>query len=238
MKLSMKYLGLLLVSGLFLCFGPDRGKVTAKIRLAIPEPSDVCANGKGTGYFVVSDNGYLFEIDLSGKVLRKAEFEGTDFEACYLKGDSLWVVDELTRFVHFFNPTTLVKTGTREVSYNGGRNRGFEALCFNPVLNKWMVFTEKDPTWAFTLEGNLEISNRNKIKGLPDLSSATFHDGKVWLLSDEAHTLYQCDPVNLKIEKEWSVPIINPEGLVFSPEGNVLVLSDDMATLFTIQLNP
>ncbi len=211
---------------------PEKLKPVSKTKIDIPEPSDICPNADGSGYFVVSDNGFLAEISSDGKMLRKASFEGTDFEACFLKGDTLAVADERSREVHFFNPKTLERLGSREVPYPGGRNKGFEAICFNNTRNAWQLFSEKDPIWLFELDRNWLVSKKDKIKGLSDLSSATWHEGKLWLLSDEDHAVFCCHPKTLDIEKKWSIPVINPEGICFNTQGELLVVSDDMGILF------
>ncbi len=210
----------------------EKLKPLSRLRLEVPEPSDICPNKSGSGYFVVSDNGYLFEVGNDGKVLRKAEFEGTDFEACFLHGDSLAVVDERTREIHFFNPETLKRFGSREVAYPGGRNKGFESICFNNSLGTWQLFTEKDPTWSFLMDSYWMVQKKDKIKKIADLSSATWFEGKLWLLSDEDHSVYRCDARTLEIEKIWKIPVINPEGICFNGQGELLVVSDDMGVLF------
>jgi uncharacterized protein YjiK len=181
---------------------------------------------------VVSDNGLLFEVGLDGKTIRIAAFEGTDFEACFLYRDSLAVVDERTREIHFFNPETLERFGSREVVYPGGRNKGFEAICFNTSLKTWQLFTEKDPIWSFLLDSFWMVQKKDKIKKMADLSSATWHDGKLWLLSDEEHSVFRCDPKTLEVERSWEIPVINPEGICFNSQGELLVVSDDMGLLF------
>lgn len=213
-------------------------KAERRFKTQVKEPSDFCLNAQNTGFFIVSDNGYLAETDLDGKVLRQAEFTGTDFEAICRKGDSLYVVDERTREIHVFDVYSLKRVQTIEVAYPGGRNKGFESMCYNPQSQTWHMFTEKDPTWAFVLRQNFERLDKIRLKGFPDISSATFYEGKLWLLSDEAHRLYRLSPQDYSVEKYWDLAIINPEGICFSPSGKLFIASDDMGLIFQFDARP
>jgi hypothetical protein len=48
----------------------------------------------------------------------------------------------------------------------------------------------------------------------------------------------KCDPLDLGILERFSVPVINPEGLAFDGQGNLLILSDDRQRLYTFPFPP
>lgn len=218
--------------GLLLSAGKPGLKPSRSISIAVPEPSDICLNRQGNGYFVVSDDGFLFETDTLGQVLRKSTLRGFDFESVYMDSSGLFVLDERTRFLYQIDPKTLMPIRTKELTYMGGRNKGFEALCRNPKSGRLIAITEKDPSWIFELDDNLEVVNRIRFSGLSDVSAATVWKGNLLFLSDEDHCIARISPQDYTIEKRISIPVINPEGLAPTPSGQLVVSSDDRGLLY------
>lgn len=208
-----------------------------KQKLQIPEPSDICLNGAGNGFYIVSDNGYLFQTDLEGKIISKASYHGFDFEGVYSDQNQVYVVDERTRFFHTFSKELQLKKSV-EIQYNGGRNKGFESITWNAAKNCFVAFTEKDPSWVFELDQNFNILNKQKIKGMSDISAAAFKNDKLFLLSDEDHAIFRFNPQDYSLEKKFKLKIINPEGLAFGPEGTFYVCSDDLGILYRFDSSP
>ena len=52
-------------------------KPTHWISTKVPEPSDLCFDSKSGNFFVVSDDGILFETDREGKIIRKVKENDT-----------------------------------------------------------------------------------------------------------------------------------------------------------------
>lgn len=219
----------------FLSFqGIEKGSLKAdkKRKLQIPEPSDICLKTDRSGYFVVSDDGFLFETDSVGKVLRKSSFLGFDFEGVFQDTSGLWVMDERTRFLYRFNTETLLPISTVEIPYSGGRNKGFEAICRNPKNGRMIVITEKDPIWIMELDAQQRIVYRIRFNGLSDVSAATVWNGNLYFLSDEDHCIARISPIDYSIEKKVSIKVLNPEGLSPACNKGLVVSSDDQSKLY------
>ena len=214
------------------CADPQNLKHTWSKKLSIKEPSDICLNKTKDGFFFVSDDGILVETNLEGIVERKSPFQGFDFEGVFADANGIYVMDERTRNVHSFNPADLSLKQSVEVNYNGGRNKGFESLTWNESKKCFIAFTEKEPTWVFELDQNFAVLNKQKVKGMSDISAAAFLNGKLFLLSDEDHAIFRYNPETYDLEKKFKLKIINPEGLCFGPDGSLYVVSDDMGILY------
>ena len=230
----------LLIPILFFCSCADAQKLKHNWskKLSISEPSDISLNQAKDGFFIVSDDGILFETNLEGIVKRQSPFRAFDFEAVFADATGIYVIDERTRNVHSFNPSNLSLKKTVEISYNGGRNKGFESLTWNEAKKVYLAFTEKDPKWAFELDQNFAVLNKLKVNGLSDISGAAFHKDKLFLLSDEDHAIFRFNPETYELEKKFKLKVINPEGLTFGPDGSLYVVSDDMGILFRYDSSP
>jgi hypothetical protein len=65
----------------------------------------------------------------------------------------------------------------------------------------------------------------------------TYHDNKLYILSDEYAIVFKVNPANYSILAGWQFPIINPEGICFNKKNEMVVISDDMGKIFVFS-NP
>ncbi len=214
---------------------PIKLKPIKSFHLSISEPSDVCLKPGKDGYFVVSDNGLLFETDLEWKVTRKADYSGYDFEGVYADNKYVYVVEERSRKIVYFDINTLKKIKTVEIPYQGGRNKGFESLTWNGHKKCFVSVTEKDPTTLFEFDENFRQIAQYDFKIASDISAAHFHDGKIYLLSDEDRSIFRLHAETYALEKTWKLGILNPEGMVFGPDGTLFVISDDLEKVYQFE---
>lgn len=200
---------------------------------AIPEPSDICYSANSNTFFVVSDNGILFEIDRDGKIIRKVTESDSDFEAVHVDEHNVYAVNEKYRKICIYDKKSLQKIKTVTVPFGGGRNRGYEAITFNKTKNTFILVVEKDPITLLELDADFNIKNEIDLSKIArDISAASFHDNYLWLLSDEDRTLLKLNPSSYQVIEKWLLPVINPEGFAFDKDGSLLVTCDDMQRIY------
>ena len=208
-------------------------KPTKSVAVKIPEPSDICYSSKSNTFFIVSDNGILFETDKDCKVVRKQAQEGTDFEAVYADENFVYAVDESNRTIYKYDITSLKLIKSYSIPYEGARNKGYESFDFNKTTNSYSLITESNPILLFELDKDFKVTNQTDLSKIAsDISSARFYDGYLWLLSDEDMMLLKLNPTTYEVISKWSLPVINPEGLAFDKEGNILISCDDMQRVY------
>ncbi|MFN3908085.1 MAG: SdiA-regulated domain-containing protein [Flavobacterium sp.] len=235
----MKKLTAILLLSLFIGFAqkPKTLKPFNSICVEVKEPSDICINPHNKeSFFVVSDNGFLHEMDANGKILRTSSFVGLDFEAITIFNGKIIAVEEMARKLNVFDINNFEVEKSVVIPYGGGRNKGYEAITYNPVSKKIILITEKDPSWVLELDENLMVTSQFQLQIARDISAITFYKDNLWILSDEDRTIFKCDPQNYKVLESWKIPVVNPEGIVFNQNGELLILSDDRQKLYFFNL--
>jgi uncharacterized protein YjiK len=208
-------------------------KPTRWIATQVPEPSDICYNSKTDTFFVVSDDGILFETNIAGDILRKMPEANCDYEAVYADDNFVYAVDETHRTIHLYNPTTLKCSRIVNVPYQGGRNAGYEAFTYNKNNNAFILVSEKNPITLFELDANFNIKNQFDLSIIArDISSASFHNDFLWLLSDEDRTVLKLNPITYEVLEKRLLPVINPEGFAFDKDSNLVITCDDMQRIY------
>lgn len=228
--------GILAIALLPFCMAaqkPTKLKPVRSISVNIPEPSDICYNPKTDTFFIVSDNGILFETDKEGQVLRKVNDKGADYEGVFSDDKNTYALSETHRTIAVYDNESLRKIRTLSIPYSGARNKGFEAITFNKSKNSFIVLTEKDPLLLFELDSDFKVKNQIDLAAVAsDISAATWHNDFLWLLSDESMLLLKLNPLTYEVVEKWSLPVINPEGLTFDAAGNLMITCDDMQRIY------
>jgi uncharacterized protein YjiK len=210
---------------------PVKLKPESVHNLKIPEPSDVCLSADGNHLYIVSDNGYLYKTDKNGKILQKATFTGIDFEGVYATETTVFVSDEAVRKIHHFSADDLSFQKSAIVSYQGGRNKGFESITYHQQRNVFVLVTEKDPILIREYDADFKLKAEYPFKHTRDISAATWHDNHIWFLSDEDRLIMKLNPKNYEVLASWKIPVINPEGIAFVDD-KLIILSDDLEKMY------
>jgi hypothetical protein len=202
-----------------------------KRKIDIPEPSDICVRENKEGYAVVSDKGIVYLVNNDFKVEKKVNGDWMDLEACYDAKEGLWVVDEAMRKLILLDRKNLEELKFVSIPFAGARNKGFESLGFSNISEKYWLATEKQPCLFYELNSQFQVVKQFQIKGIEEVSAITFYQGFWYVLSDENSMIYKCSEEG-KLLFSWRVNVHNAEGIAFAGNGDCLVLSDDLATIF------
>lgn len=228
----MKLFTILALAGLT-AFTPVPKIKPVKVQaVKVNEPSDICLAPGGNSLYMVSDNGVLYETALDGKIMREAKFTGYDFEAVHSDNEYVYVADEMTRTIHLYDHKNLQLQRSIRVPYHGGRNHGYESITYNKKKNALILITEDNPIWIFELDNDFKVKNEVKFKGARDISAATWYNDHLWFLSDEDRTVFKINPDTYEIEAAWVIPVLNPEGITFDQNGQLIIVSDDLSKLY------
>lgn len=197
----------------------------------IPEPSDIVFDEESNHFFIVSDHGKLFECDLEGNIIRKAEEEGMDFEGVEVKDGFVYVSDEKPRKVYKYRKSDLSLVKVYPVSWAGGYNKAFESIAYNYTKNCFVLISQT-PVTVIEYDTNFHELERYPLHIARDMSGARWYKGDLYLLSSMDASIFRCDPVTYAVKEYYKIDVINPEGLAFDAGGKVLVTSDQLWRLY------
>ena len=221
----MKYLlGILLLMSLAFKSGDTKSvKPYSHSKLNMYGPSDVCMSEGGNSLYIVGDDGYLYETDLVGKVLRSSKRVGWDYEGVCQDEKFIYVADERGRRVTLFDKVTFEPVKTFPVQYGGAMNYGFESITYNETKKCFVMVSEKNPALLYEFDEKFQPFNQIEMNEIGEVSSARYYKGFLYLLSDEKMTVYKLNPITYSIISKVKVPVNNPEGLCFDNEGNMIM---------------
>lgn len=201
------------------------------------EASEIVLAADGQNVYILADKAYVYKADMQGKKIQKIDVKGYDIEGATLVGDKLYISDENLRQVLCYNLSTQTLEKTHQLHYGGGANLGFESIVHLPLSNTFLLASEKSPCVFHEYSETFQLLNQFQIKGIREVSALCWYQNNLYVLSDEEATVYKVDLQKHTIINAWQVPIINPEGLCFNKQGEMMIISDDMGKLFVFS-NP
>ncbi len=219
----------------FCSFNPPL-KPLWKHRLSVDEPSDLCQTSTANEFILLADKAFVYRMDQNGNILSKLDFTGYDLEAICADDQYYYISEETFKEIYQIRKSDFVLEKTIPIQHGGGRNEGIEAMVYFPDSKKFILATEKGPQTMMEMDQSMSLISTFSIEGISEVSAMTFYKNKWFVLSDEASTLYEVDLSTKKIKAQYWLPIINPEGISFTSEGKLLVVSDDMAKIFLFEI--
>ena len=213
-----------------------RLSIVKKINTRVAEPSDFIFTNDEQGYYMVSDQGYLFQTDLQGRVLRQAAHAGVDFESLCMDAQWIYVCDERTRRVLAYDKQDLHFHHQVEVPCGGASNEGYEGFTYNSKQHCFLLGKEKNPVMLVEFNTDLHKGKEIPLPGISDLSSLTYFHDHLYVLSDEDQQVFKLDPETYSVLESWKIPITNPEGICFDAQGHLFILSDKDQQLYQVSL--
>ena len=202
-----------------------------KLLKKIPEPSDIVYDKDNDHYYIVSDHGILFETDTTGNIIRKAEFEGLDFEGVEIRDSFIYVSDETPRRVYKYRKSDFAMVKEYQVSYTGPLNKAFESITYNYAKNCFILVSQ-EPVSIYEYNEKFQFQERFPFHIAHEISDARWYNGELYFLSSYDQLIYRVDPNTYEVKEEFKINVSNPEGLAFDKHGKVTITSDDLQRIY------
>lgn len=199
------------------------------------EPSGIAYDAMSDAFVVVSDSHpYVYVMDRKGNLIRSILTTSTDLEGVAVSGtgDTIMIAEERNRIVSFYNRGG-TKLGSVTADVATLPNNGLEGVATMPN-GELLVLNEKSPGMILRFSsGGTELS-RHTLSFASDYSDLTYHDGSLWIISDESKTVSRTD-LNGNKTAQWSLPFTKGEGIAIVRD-TMYIVNDADATLYLFAL--
>ncbi|MCP4523222.1 MAG: hypothetical protein GY828_03310 [Candidatus Gracilibacteria bacterium] len=210
----------------------------------IPEASGICFMEKTESFFVTNDEGTIYEIDHSGKILQKKKIGKIDFEgiACNTETNEVYALVENTGEIYVLSPKNLktnfiysLDISKKERDKYLDEKNGAEGLMFDGKYfyistqhkkNNLLKFEKEKKGDKLLLKKNFDIKSE-------DLSGLTFHKSELYILSDKKQSIYKYDLKKEKIISTKKLEKGSWEGITFDKNDNIF-LADDAGSVVKV----
>ncbi len=251
----MRYIIFITLILFYGCSSNEDKNTTITTIATIKKASGICYVDITKTLFVVSDNGFVYEIDTNGTILNKKEFDikNRDFEgiAYDSKSDYLYIAVEgvdnllvITKELEYIKEINVDREDSknRKILKSGGE--GLEAIA---ILNSeiylanqsFKTLPKDDPSVVVKIE--LEQNNKASLAkiinhGYLNISGMDFYDDFLYLLSDSNNLIVKYDLNTYQSIKEWRIKKdlfdkeskdIALEGIAFDNSGYIYFAVDD-----------
>jgi len=216
---------------------------TQLYNLSFHEPSGLTFGPGKASLLTVSDTtNKIYEIDLSGKVIRNFSFKGKDLEGITYNPDKnlIAVVEEkkLQVVLIDYDDGEELETYNLKISV-GDESNGLEGISYNHQSGRYYLVVEKNPGRLIIWTPESGVIADDKLTFALDYSGifCDVENAYLWIVSDESETLFKCD-TNRNVLMTFDLPGSKYEGITI--DQNILyVVNDDFGTLsiFTIKDN-
>ncbi len=221
---------------------PLQSHIIAKV----PEASGICYDPASDSLFVANDEGAIYQLSRSGKILRKKQLGDYDLEgiACDTKNHRLLLAVEGVDNILIVDPKTLIPRKKININrkYRGkkllikDKEQGLEGITIAPDGTLYLsnqsgdTLPHNDPSVIILIK-NIKAS-KTAIDAIidpkkTDISGLAWQNGYLYMVSDTRDRLYRYNPKTGKIDRTYRLPHFAQEGVAFDNHTNIYFADDN-----------
>lgn len=236
-----------IIAGLFSCTKTDSSiekpilELVNKYAVDVEELSGLDLALDKKSLWTVSDKyDKIYQLDLTGQILKEISISGNGFEGITLDlfGQSFWIAQE-SRGELIQIDTLGNEIQTHAISNVRSTSGGLEGITINSTNNHLFLLKEKDPSVLLELNVNLETMIFKRIYFAQDFSGMDYTEleDELWIVSDQEKKVYRCD-LNGNVLMSFPINVDKAEGIAIDGENNLIyIVSDSDDILYIYRLN-
>ncbi|MFA7420383.1 MAG: SdiA-regulated domain-containing protein [Melioribacteraceae bacterium] len=211
-------------------------KQIAVYKTSVPEPSGLFYNTKTKTLFTVSDgNSTVYEMDLTGSIIRSFLIQSSDMEGITFSAnsDTMYVAEETNQLV-----TKYLTNGAKLYSFPVNVatlvSHGPEGIALNTTNNHLYVINESDPCMLLEYVNKTEVQ-RKLINYTLDCSDI-YYDSQldcIWLVSDVSKQMVKLSTSG-DLLALFDLPLTKMEGVTVIQD-KIYMMNDQTNELYVFQ---
>lgn len=207
--------------------------------LLVTEPSGLAFGPDNQTLLTVSDNtNQVFEISLTGEIIRTWDYQGNDLEGVTFNpyDRTIAIAEERERNVVILDYDSDEILGDYHINISmGSENSGLEGIAFNTNNRLYYILNETNPGELILWTPADGIISETELFFAEDYSGIFVDEqaSLLWIVSDLSKYLYACD-YNAEPQIKYSLSASKFEGVVVDYTTQTLYMVNDAATQLTI----
>ncbi|MGB9696819.1 MAG: SdiA-regulated domain-containing protein [Ignavibacteria bacterium] len=206
-------------------------------QLLVTSPAAIAYNAdKNTLYAVSEQNGYLYELTLSGFLLNSVNLNATRPKGIsFLSRDTLIIAEEGTgKLVKYTTSGTRLNAFSVNVSTQNGY--GLNGVSYSKSQDEYFAVTRQHPSLLLQFSNSGTEIKRLEVNFSSDLTDIYYDslEEVSWVVSSSSHLLFKIDD-NGNVIKSWGLPVSYPEGITFDNQNKMYIISNYDAKLYVFQ---
>jgi uncharacterized protein YjiK len=204
--------------------------LNAKTIANIPEASGICLCKQSNTLFVANDEGYIYELNKKGKVLRKKFLGKYDLEGVTCDKNFLYFIDERNVILKIsYNFELLKKIKIKEIKKS--KKSGLEGIT---KYRDGFYISKQDSKSIFLVNEDGKLIEKIYI-GIKDISGLDVNKDILYIISDKSDVLLKYDIKNRKIIKKIKLPKFAQEGVAVGKKQ--LFFADDNGKILKFKMD-
>lgn len=200
---------------------------------------DLAINNK-TLWTVSDKYGKIYQLDLTGRILKEISIPGIDLEGITVDayGHTFWVVQEslseLLQVDTLGNRLQNIYIANASIG-----SSGLEGITLNTTNNHLFLLKEKDPSLLMELNPEFEVIYNKLLFTALDYSGMDYDyiENELWIISDQNKMLYQCDTRGYVLNS-YMIDVDKAEGIAYDSANKLIyIVSDSADSLYVYWLN-
>jgi uncharacterized protein YjiK len=203
--------------------------LNAKIIAEIPEASGICFCESSKTLFVANDEGYIYEINKKGDILRKKFLGKHDLEGVTCDKNFLYFIDERNILLKIsYNFELLEKIEIKDIKKS--KKSGLEGIT---KYKNYFYVSQQKSKYIFLIDKNGKLIEKTYI-GIKDISGIDIHNDILYIISDKNNILIKYNVKTKKIVKKVKLPKFAQEGIAITK--NNLFFADDNGRILKLKM--
>lgn len=217
-------------------------RVEESYLLAVEEPSGLSYSPNRQSLYVTSDEGSIYQISLSGKIIRQLPYTAKhyDFEGITINpnNSNIYVINETTDELIELDLHGVLKNKYKVSEHMD--NMGLEGVAYDAQRDVFYLLNEMQPGKLIVYSLKHGVKKQIELNFATDYSGIYFNQNtdKLWIISDEDNKLFKCTLDGLPEKEYYLYGLHGIEGIVINEtESIAYVVSDSEDKLYKINLS-
>lgn len=203
----------------------DISAAAAVYQTKVSELSSICLKSSPDGFYAVSDEGDVFELDMEGKTVSRLYSKGNhDWEGIDCSGTDIYLMEESESALYRLSSGQLTKVAVTRIPGGGVSGRGPEGLMIDGDIA--YIGNQESPTRIvrYSLKESKQLSYYDVSFVRDFISDLCLDpvDNTMWIVDSKGEAFYHCS-LDGQLIATYNIPFVKQAEAIAVDHANSLV---------------